>query len=85
VRDSGHDPAKIRAVLGWMDYAIQDKYTSWEAEHLRQWAEYIENIEVTILEQCPADGESAMPAGLFFSTLDGRITVGRLFGSPGNS
>ena len=27
VRDSGHDPAKIRAVLGWMDEAIQDNYT----------------------------------------------------------
>jgi integrase len=25
VRNSGHDPAKIRAVLGWMDEAIQDK------------------------------------------------------------
>ena len=27
VRDAGHDPAKIRAELGWMDEEIQDNYT----------------------------------------------------------
>jgi integrase len=27
VRNSGHDPAKIRAILGWMDEAVQDTYT----------------------------------------------------------
>ena len=44
VRNSGHDPAKIRAVLGWMDEEIQDKYTHWEAEHLRKWAEIVDDI-----------------------------------------
>jgi integrase len=27
VRSSGHDPARIRAILGWMDEAIQENYT----------------------------------------------------------
>jgi hypothetical protein len=44
VRDSGHDPATIRAVLGWMDEEIQDNYTHWEAEHLRRWAEVVDDI-----------------------------------------
>ena len=44
VRNSGHDPAKIRAVLGWMDEKIQDNYTHWEAEHLRRWAEIVDDI-----------------------------------------
>jgi integrase len=44
VRDAGQDPAKIRAVLGWMDEAIQDNYTHWEAQHLRQWAEIVDEI-----------------------------------------
>jgi len=44
VRDSGHDPAKIRAVLGWMDEEIQDNYTHWEAQHLRRWAEIVDDI-----------------------------------------
>ena len=44
VRDSGHDPAKIRAVLGWMDEAIQDNYTHWEPEHLGRWAEIVDEI-----------------------------------------
>ncbi|MAG13110.1 MAG: hypothetical protein CMN78_00760 [Spirochaetales bacterium] len=44
VRNSGHDPAKIRAVLGWMDEEIQDNYTHWEAEHLRRWAEIVDEI-----------------------------------------
>ena len=44
VRNSGHDPAKIRAVLGWMDEEIQDNYTHWEADHLRKWAEIVDEI-----------------------------------------
>jgi integrase len=44
VRNSGHDPAKIRAVLGWMDEEIQDNYTHWEADHLRKFAEIIDEI-----------------------------------------
>ena len=44
MRNSGHDPAKIRAVLGWMDEEIQDNYTHWEAEHLRRWAEIVDEI-----------------------------------------
>ena len=44
VRDSGHDPAKIRAILGWMDEEIQDNYTHWETEHLRKWAEIVDEI-----------------------------------------
>ena len=44
VRDAGHDPAKIRAVLGWMDEEIQDNYTHWEAESLRRWAEIVDEI-----------------------------------------
>ena len=43
-RNSGHDPAKIHAVLGWMDEEIQDNYTHWEAEHLRRWAEIVDDI-----------------------------------------
>ena len=35
---------KIRAVLGWMDEAIQDNYTHWEAEHLRRWADIVDKI-----------------------------------------
>jgi len=44
VRDSGHDPAKIRAVLGWMDEEIQDNYTHWQTEDLRRWAEIVDRI-----------------------------------------
>ena len=44
VRDAGHDPAKIRAVLGWMDEQIQNNYTHWETEHLRRWAEIVDEI-----------------------------------------
>ena len=44
VRNSGHDPAKIRAVLGWMDEEIQDNYTHWEADHLRKFADIIDEI-----------------------------------------
>jgi integrase len=44
VRDSGYDPAKIRAVLGWMDEEIQDNYTHWQTEDLRKWAEIVDQI-----------------------------------------
>jgi integrase len=44
VRDSGHDPAKIRAVLGWMDEAIQDNYTHWDLDHLKTWADIVDEI-----------------------------------------
>jgi hypothetical protein len=36
--------AKIGAVLGWMDDEIQDNYTHWQAEDLRQWAEIVDGI-----------------------------------------
>jgi len=44
VRDSGHDPAKIRAVLGWMDETVQDTYTHWDLDHLKAWAEIVDEI-----------------------------------------
>lgn len=44
VRDSGHDPAKIRAVLGWMDEAVQDTYTHWDLDHLKAWADIVDEI-----------------------------------------
>jgi integrase len=44
VRNSGHDPAKIRAVLGWMDEAIQDNYTHWGLDHLKAWADIVDEI-----------------------------------------
>jgi len=44
VRDSGHDPAKIRAVLGWMDEAVQDTYTHWNLDHLKAWADIVDEI-----------------------------------------
>ena len=44
VRNSGHDPAKIRAVLGWMDEAVQDNYTHWNLDHLRAWADIVDSI-----------------------------------------
>ena len=44
MRDTGHDPATIRAVLGWMDEEIQDIYTHWQTEDLRQWAEIVDKI-----------------------------------------
>ena len=44
VRNSGHDPVKIRAVLGWMDEAIQDTYTNWSIDHLKAWADNVDTI-----------------------------------------
>ncbi len=44
VRDSGHDPAKIRAVLGWMDEAVQDTCTHWNLDHLKAWADIVDEI-----------------------------------------
>lgn len=44
VRNSGHDPAKIRAVLGWMDEAIQENYTHWDLDHLKSWADIVDSI-----------------------------------------
>ena len=44
VRDSGHDPAKIRAVLGWMEEAVQDNYTHWDLDHLKAWADIVDEI-----------------------------------------
>jgi integrase len=44
VRNSGHDPAKIRAVLGWMDEAVQENYTHWDLDHLKAWADIVDSI-----------------------------------------
>ena len=44
VRNSGHDPAKIRAILGWMDEAVQDNYTHWDLDHLKAWADIVDSI-----------------------------------------
>ncbi len=42
--DSGMDPAKVRAMLGWSNLKVQDGYTHWEAEHLRQAASVIDEL-----------------------------------------
>jgi integrase len=44
VRNSGHDPAKIRAILGWMDEAVQENYTHWDLDHLKEWADIVDSI-----------------------------------------
>jgi integrase len=44
VRDSGHDPAKIRAVLGWMDETVPDTYSHWDLDHLKAWADIVDEI-----------------------------------------
>jgi integrase len=44
VRNSGHDPAKIRAILGWMDEAVQENYTHWDLDHLKAWADIVDEI-----------------------------------------
>jgi integrase len=44
VRSSGHDPAKIRAILGWMDEAVQEIYTHWDLDHLKAWADIVDEI-----------------------------------------
>jgi integrase len=42
--DSGMDPAKVRAILGWSNLKVQDGYTHWEGEHLREGADTVERI-----------------------------------------
>ena len=44
VRNSGHDPAKIRVVKGWMDKAVQDTYSHWDLDHLKVWADVVDTI-----------------------------------------
>lgn len=44
VRNSGHDPAKVRAILGWMDEAVQANYTHWDLDHLKAWADIVDEI-----------------------------------------
>jgi len=44
VRNSGQDPAKIRAILGWMDEAVQENYTHWDLDHLKAWADIVDEI-----------------------------------------
>ena len=44
VRNSGHDPAKIRAILGWIDEAIQDNYTHWNLDYLKAFADVVDEI-----------------------------------------
>ncbi|OHD23524.1 MAG: hypothetical protein A2064_03690 [Spirochaetes bacterium GWB1_66_5] len=44
VRNSGQDPAKIRAILGWMDEAVQENYTHWDLDHLKAWADIVDSI-----------------------------------------
>ncbi len=46
VRNSGQDPAKIRAILGWMDEAVQENYTHWDLDHLKAWADIVDEIWV---------------------------------------
>jgi integrase len=44
LRDSGMDPAKIREALGWAGERIQDQYTHWAAEHLREIGDEIGKV-----------------------------------------
>jgi len=44
LRNAGQDPAKIRAALGWSREAIQENYTHWQIEHLKDQATIVENI-----------------------------------------
>ena len=44
LRDSGHDPAKIRASLGWSQERIQESYTHWKVDHLRDQAQFIDGL-----------------------------------------
>ena len=39
LRSAGQDPAKIRAALNWAGARIQDNYTHWRPEHLREIAD----------------------------------------------
>ena len=42
--DSGMDPAKVRAALGWSSVGVQDGYTHWDSSHLRGLAEAFDQI-----------------------------------------
>lgn len=42
--NSGIDPAKVRASLGWKDDAVQARYTHWKPEHLAGQGEIIDKI-----------------------------------------
>jgi integrase len=44
VRNSGHDPAEIRAILGWMDEAVQKNYTHWDLDHLKTWSDIVDAV-----------------------------------------
>ncbi len=44
LRDAGQDPAKIRAALGWTTEQVQDAYTHWNAEHLREGAAVVDRL-----------------------------------------
>lgn len=42
--DSGQDPAKIRASMGWADEKIQDNYTHWKPEQFNDQRENVEKL-----------------------------------------
>ena len=42
--DSGFDPEKVRAILGWTNRRTQRIYTHWKIEHLREQASSIDNL-----------------------------------------
>ena len=44
LRDSEHDPAKIRAALGWTNDRTQDNYTHWNVDHLREQADSVDKL-----------------------------------------
>jgi len=44
LRDSGENPDKIRAALGWSSEAIQNRYTHWKPEHFNELGKSIENV-----------------------------------------
>jgi len=44
LRDAGQDPAKIRAALGWQQEKVQDNYTHWQFDHLKEQARIVDDI-----------------------------------------
>ena len=44
LRNSGLAPAKIRASLGWSQVRIQENYTHWQVEHLKEQINFIDKI-----------------------------------------
>ncbi len=44
LRDAGEHPEKIRAALGWTSEEMQENYTHWNIEHLRQQGPIIDDI-----------------------------------------